>query len=755
MEAAPGSYAMAGFSADMLKARHFTMEANRGIFQWSGFTSNLSRQSYLLTATRGQFAMTGSTATLTHSSASSSLSATESWLYRSTLPGTFRKLRFDTVASVNNFRFSSGVGLDSNPTAPAVGSYVRRNPTEGIIGDGALELEQMTSGNMNSYLWVPFDSSRPTWQFNETGFNRGPGEEFYVQVWVKTNCGGDNSTGGAGRKVFSVTRGSASYTFNEIVVQDTEYRGVMQMYQGMGPTGTAYDPFLEARGASDFDLQPGADYVAEPSYCSYQAGDYENQAACATWFNDEWVQYRLHVIPSTDGVADGTIELEFWKTGMATSKKAMSRSSCEMNYDSDKPDGYNHFIAWIYETGRTSGPANQKQWYDQIIISRNPIPFEYELSAHPAWYTSSTTSEWRTFSGGPADTLSAVDPCPAGTCSYSGTERQPSMVTAWCGAAASPNSLIIAAQGGHSNYAGNEVYEFVFNTATPRWFRRIDPSTSLQSNVAYFADGKPNSRHGYKNDCYIGTGTNGGRWFSPFGVSLWGSVTEYNSSTTGKAASWQQGTASYDAQSTFADYPGARDYDGVVEYDPVGHKVWVSEPGATGNWRLFSLDVATNTWTTYANSSVGLHTGVTTTGFIDPIRRVLVVQSGSTIWVRDLAFPNNPGRPYTVSGLTGNAMAYEPVSGKWVHWGGGKTLRVITPPSSYRSGDGSTLNALNASATYTVGATITPSGGSTPTSPASNGTYGRFAYIANPRGFCVVNATNESMYFFKIPTAGI
>jgi hypothetical protein len=753
MEAAPGSYAMAGFSADMLKARHFTMEANRGIFQWSGFTSNLSRQSYLLTATRGQFAMTGSTATLTHSSASSSLSATESWLYRSTLPGTFRKLRFDTVASVNNFRFSSGVGLDSNPTAPAVGSYVRRNPTEGIIGDGALELEQMTSGNMNSYLWVPFDSSRPTWQFNETGFNRGPGEEFYVQVWVKTNCGGDNSTGGAGRKVFSVTRGSASYTFNEIVVQDTEYRGVMQMYQGMGPTGTAYDPFLEARGASDFDLQPGADYVAEPSYCSYQAGDYENQAACATWFNDEWVQYRLHVIPSTDGVADGTIELEFWKTGMATSKKAMSRSSCEMNYDSDKPDGYNHFIAWIYETGRTSGPANQKQWYDQIIISRNPIPFEYELSAHPAWYTSSTTSEWRTFSGGPADTLSAVDPCPAGTCAYSGVEKQPAVVHNWTGAVASPNSLIIAAQGGHAGYAGNEVYEFVFNTATPRWFRRVEPSTSVQETVGYYADGKPSSRHGYQHECYIGPGTNGNRWFSPHAMATYANSGNSNFKL---AASWQSGSSSYDPQGTFAnEYTGLLDFDNTCAYDPVGHKVYVQEGGITANWYLWSLDVATEVWTRHGHSqTVPMQSSQITAAMIDPIRRVMVSQSGSSLFIRDLADPSAVGRSYTVTGMSGNAIAYEPVSGKWVNWNGGKTLRVITPPSNYRTGDGSTLNALNASATY-PSTTITPSGGSTPTSPDSNGTYGRFNYIANPRGFCVVNATNESMYFFKIPTAGI
>lgn len=301
-----------------------------------------------------------------------SISALQDWINRSTHPDVFRAVRFDTNAAVNNFRFTNGVGLDPNPAEGSVGSFVRRNPTEGIIGDGALELEQQTNNNMNSYWHLPFDSAKSTWLYEETGYNRGPGQEFWVQLRMKTNCGGQSSVGGGGRKNFSVTRLTNSYTFNELVVQDTFYRGVIQMYSGFRE-GVAYNPISDQVGGSDFDLQPGSTYATAPAYCSYQAGNFLTQPSCATYFNGDWVTYLLHVIPSTDGVSNGTVELEIWKPGWADYRKVISKSSFQMVYDSDKPDGYNALICWIYETGRTSGPANQKQWYDEVILSTSRI----------------------------------------------------------------------------------------------------------------------------------------------------------------------------------------------------------------------------------------------------------------------------------------------------------------------------------------------------------------------------------------------
>lgn len=366
-----------------------------------------------------------------------------------------------------------------------------------------------------------------------------------------------------------------------------------------------------------------------------------------------------------------------------------------------------------------------------------------------AWWDSATANQWLALTGGAADTLSVIDPCPTNNCSYSGIEKQISMVADWCGGAASSNSMVIATQGGHGNYGGNECYEYVFNVATPRWFRRIDPSTNVPTDVGYYPDGKPSSRHGYKHDCWIGPGTNGNRWFAPLAFAVWGNGNTH----VPLASSWQQGSASYDPQGTFPDFPGLLDYDDCVAYDSAQHKVWVQEGGLTGNWRVYALDVATKTWTTYATSTQ-MQSSQLCSGFIDPVRRLFVIQSGSSLFIRDLAFPNNAGRAYTVSGMSGVAIAYEPVSGKWVNWDGGKSLRVITPPSNYRTGDGSTANPLNASATY-ASTVLTPAAGATPGSAQPLGTYGRFAYVANPAGFCLVNSTTTPTYFYKLPASGL
>lgn len=674
----------------------------------------------------------------------------EDWTARSSGTQVFRALRFPSAANVNAFRFSSGVGHDPNPSAGSLGSYVRWNATDGIMGDGALELEQHVSDNVNSYWWLPFDPAKTTYEFNETGLNFAPGQDFWVQFREKTNCSGASSTGGGGRKVASASRLTASYTAQEIVMQDTQYRGVFQMYQGLALDGTAYKPFEEPAGAGDFNFQPGSEYAVPPGFCSYQQVNVGNLANCWTWGASEWICYLMHIKPSTDNVANGRVRVWAWKPGMSDYVLITRKESFGMRYDADKPHGYNAFLAWIYETGRTAGPANQKQWYDQVILSRGYVPPPLEV---PAWYSSATASQWSALTGGPADTLSSINPCPANNCSYSAVEGQAGVIDDWCGAAASRHSLIIAAQGGHLGYAGNEVYEYVFNVATPRFHLRVNPSTSVQQEVGYYADGKPTSRHGYAHDCFIAdyAGANGDRWIAPLAIAVYGN----GGGTSPQVASYNRKTGTYDAQGTFPDYPGLLTYDTFVGYDPVTHKVWVQEgPGGLALWRLFSLDVATKTWSTHGQSTA-MQNAQNMASFVDPVRRLLVGHNGDKLYVRDLAFPNDSGRVYTVTGLSGNAIDYEPVSGKWVSWNGGKTLRVITPPSNYRTGDGSLSNGLNASATYSIGQTITPADGATPSAANANGTYGRFRYIANPRGFCVVNRVNEPMYFFKVPAGGI
>ena len=373
----------------------------------------------------------------------------------------------------------------------------------------------------------------------------------------------------------------------------------------------------------------------------------------------------------------------------------------------------------------------------------------------PAWYQAATDKQWTSLTGGPAPQLSNVNPCPGGGCSYSGNTGQASVVLANVGATASPDSMIIAFQGGHVDYAGNEVYEYMFSEDVPRWYRRVDPSTSVQIDTPYYADGRPTSRHGYKFDCFIpplSGSSNGNRYFSAASAHTYGNANGYK-----YASSWQRGTNAPDPQSFWPNQlPGGNHYDSYGCWDPVTELVWWREGSAPmNNYRLYTFDPRTKAWT-QRSSTVGgsFPDGAFPSAFVDPVRRVMVMLWRGNIVVTDLARPNDVGRVYSVAGLPTDGTdgsLYEPLSGKWVQWSGGSTLRMITPPANYRTGDGSTSNPLNASASYS--SVVVSAGGVTPTDPPGQGCHGRFAYIENPGGFAVVNAVNQPMYFFKCATA--
>ena len=116
--------------------------------------------------------------------------------------------------------------------------------------------------------------------------------------------------------------------------------------------------------------------------------------------------------------------------------------------------------------------------------------------------------------------LSALDPCLARNCSYSGSDGQAHVMGAWNGGAydTTRNRLIIWG-GGHNNYGGNEIY--TFDVATLRWTPRVtEPSIVLPQDRAdcfpagvsgctggsnasgYYSDGKPASRHTYNALAY-------------------------------------------------------------------------------------------------------------------------------------------------------------------------------------------------------------------------------------------------------------
>jgi hypothetical protein len=79
---------------------------------------------------------------------------------------------------------------------------------------------------------------------------------------------------------------------------------------------------------------------------------------------------------------------------------------------------------------------------------------------------------------------------------------------AWNGLAADPNTSRVysAANGGHADYAGNEVYEIDFSADSPTWIVRREPTAASSIRTSnyneakyydYYLDGRPSSTHTY------------------------------------------------------------------------------------------------------------------------------------------------------------------------------------------------------------------------------------------------------------------
>jgi hypothetical protein len=205
MEAASGAYSLAGFSANLTYARHLTLQAIRGIFQWAGFNVNLTKQKYTLGATRGLFAMTGSTAELTYAPANS-LGWSENIFPMTIARGSFFDLaskisgNITQVSSITpNVTLPSGVSITNTPSWRVVANT---GATLGSLSNVNLTINSTTDASWNARISEPnvvwyhnFDTAAEVNQFRWTGgFNSGQDP---------------NSLGTGGNLVTHVTSGGA------------------------------------------------------------------------------------------------------------------------------------------------------------------------------------------------------------------------------------------------------------------------------------------------------------------------------------------------------------------------------------------------------------------------------------------------------------------------------------------------------------------------------------------------------------------
>lgn len=148
------------------------------------------------------------------------------------------------------------------------------------------------------------------------------------------------------------------------------------------------------------------------------------------------------------------------------------------------------------------GPGGRFTWSQGTLRVGDVVRLDVSIAAAgggwPAWRQGMAQWEWKELAGTAA--FSGAKPTDTRYGAASGR------LDAWNGFAASGKSVYIAGMGGHADYSGNEAYKLDLSVASPSWAMLREPSAweDRLTNVAYFADGRPNSAHLYYSLWCIG-----------------------------------------------------------------------------------------------------------------------------------------------------------------------------------------------------------------------------------------------------------
>lgn len=297
----------------------------------------------------------------------------------------------------------------------------------------------------------------------------------------------------------------------------------------------------------------------------------------------------------------------------------------------------------------------------------------------------------------------------------------------------------LAGNGGHNNYAGNEVYALTLNSETPTWDRLNAPTANadLRDNSEFYADLRPCSTHTYYAVHYIDAlrrivrmPTSGMSIGLP-GGSIGAGTDVYVAEFLLSSNDWRLfGSANYPAT-----YPGNGDWTSCLSAKHPLTEDIIYCRGSSSNWYRYSS--MTGAWTAMSTSTLSSYKGAA----IDPFRNRMLVcgnfspaSSPTGPWVRNT---NGDAVSVTFGGLGESAL--------------GSVLGGATPNVQYDEvndqylvlyATGSTTEVLTVNADTWLVAAPTISG----TKPGQNreGTRGLPKYVPELRGVVMVNGTPGS-----------
>ena len=333
--------------------------------------------------------------------------------------------------------------------------------------------------------------------------------------------------------------------------------------------------------------------------------------------------------------------------------------------------------------------------------------------------------EWRQVSS----TALSAGPMAVVTYPPLGNTGPSSKIVAWTGFAVDTrdSSVYSAANGGHADYAGNEVNRIRLSDNVPAWTeaRTATPASQVVASVTHYADGRPSSRHSYYgawvNEVRGRTMLIGG---SPWGIGF---------GSGGVVDGFNIGAADWDTAGTYPTGPGN-------DFDSVGFAV--VDQKSTGdvfvfsNYSVLKWSNATNAWTKRL-SNTSIYGQYSASAFDTKRNRAFVVGGNA-----------NAAGLYDVAANTLSAVTLTgPNAGSLADSGNGMVYDVLLDAYLLKTGAaGGTIYRINAQ-TFAVDTLTTTGSASVPAT--SNGVWRRFLYVPALKGVVYFPTYQGNLWFLR------
>ena len=364
----------------------------------------------------------------------------------------------------------------------------------------------------------------------------------------------------------------------------------------------------------------------------------------------------------------------------------------------------------------------------------------------PSWLVNAPNRQWVDL---PSSTF-ARNPAGWSATRLAGSGNYQAIVDAWGGGILNTKGVthggsfiagtfLVVFGGGHSDYAGNEVYAYgPLESDAPAWRRLTDPTMPPPQNVAR-VNGYPVSRHTYDTLQYIPAQN---RMLSMACAGF------YSTGNSGAASDLFD--FAVDAASTNPWMPNDKDFVGGNNpfvamgcFNPVTQKAWLMGNG--NNQKLACWDARTGRWTGYPKDNPSIANN--SRASVWPARNLMVfLDAKGNVKGQDLDDPVSPLYPISVKGdgpqPANVTIEWDSLSECFVARAAeaGRTLHFLRPPTGPASG-GSIWSWTSE----------TPSEGATPAPSNRQGTYGRFRFVdaGGIRGVLLMPTHDAPICFFK------